>query len=131
MRSARDRRRSLHGPDEIEQPPSRAPDAVRIRPDPAAGAAGRRLLRKGRLLTRKRVALLAIVLVGISYATMIQSFSWNQASHYDLIRSLNNDGTTIDAYQSKTRATRSSTRATTTRRGRRVWRCSHSRSTTR
>ena len=57
---------------------------------------------KGRLLTPKRVALLAIVLVGISYATMIQSFSWNQASHYDLIRSLNNDGTTIDAYQENT-----------------------------
>ena len=33
---------------------------------------------------------------------MIQSFSWNQTSHYDLIRSLNNDGTTIDAYQENT-----------------------------
>jgi hypothetical protein len=57
---------------------------------------------KGPVLTSKRVALLAIVLVGIAYATMIQSFSWNQASHYDLIRSLNNDGTTIDAYQENT-----------------------------
>ena len=46
--------------------------------------------------------MLAIVLVGIAYATMIQSFSWNQASHYDLIRALNNDGTTIDAYQENT-----------------------------
>ena len=27
---------------------------------------------------------------------MIQSFSWNQTSHYDLIRSLNDDRTTID-----------------------------------
>ena len=59
-------------------------------------------MRKGRLLTPKRVAMLAIVLVGIAYATMIQSFSWNQASHYDLIRALNNDGTTIDAYQENT-----------------------------
>ena len=44
----------------------------------------------------------AIVLVGLSYATMIQSFSWNQTSHYDLIRSLNEDRTTIDAYQENT-----------------------------
>ena len=33
---------------------------------------------------------------------MIQSFSWNQTSHYDLIRSLDKDGTTIDAYQQNT-----------------------------
>jgi hypothetical protein len=58
------------------------------------------------MLTKRRLALAAILLVGLSYATMIQSFSWNQTSHYDLIRSLNNDGTTIDAYQ-RTRATRS------------------------
>jgi hypothetical protein len=47
-------------------------------------------------------ALLAVLLVGVAYATIIQSFSWNQASHFDLIRSLNNDGTTIDTYQSNT-----------------------------
>jgi hypothetical protein len=51
---------------------------------------------------RRRLALAAIVLVGLAYATMIQNFSWNQASHYDLVRSLNNDGTTIDAYQENT-----------------------------
>jgi len=49
-----------------------------------------------------RLTLLAIVLVGLAYATMIQSFSWNQASHYDLIRALDSDGTTIDAYQANT-----------------------------
>jgi hypothetical protein len=49
-----------------------------------------------------RLALAAILLVGLSYATMIQSFSWNQTSHYDLIRSLNHDGTTIDAYAANT-----------------------------
>jgi hypothetical protein len=49
-----------------------------------------------------RIALLAILLVGVSYATIIQSFSWNQTSHYDLIRSLNNDRTTIDAYAANT-----------------------------
>ncbi len=51
---------------------------------------------------RARLALLAILLVGVSYATMIQSFSWNQTSHYDLIRSLDKDGTTIDAFQENT-----------------------------
>ena len=39
---------------------------------------------------------------GSSYATLIQSFSWNQTSHYDLIRSLDNGGTTIDPYQENT-----------------------------
>jgi hypothetical protein len=53
-------------------------------------------------LTRKRLALAAILLVGLSYATLIQSFSWNQTSHYDLIRSLNVGRTTIDQYQVNT-----------------------------
>ena len=54
------------------------------------------------MLTKKRLALAAILLVGLSYATMIQSFSWNQTSHYDLIRSLDQDKTTIDQYQTNT-----------------------------
>ncbi len=33
---------------------------------------------------------------------MIQSFSWNQTSHYDLVRSLNEGRTTIDQYQENT-----------------------------
>ena len=53
-------------------------------------------------VTSKRLALAAIMLVGLSYATMIQSFSWNQTSHYDLIRSLNQGRTTIDSYQENT-----------------------------
>jgi hypothetical protein len=52
--------------------------------------------------TRRRFALAAILLVGLSYATIIQSFSWNQTSHYDLIRALNQDSTTIDQYQENT-----------------------------
>ncbi len=51
---------------------------------------------------KARLALIAILLVGASYATIIQSFSWNQASHYDLIRSLDKDGTTIDQFQTNT-----------------------------
>lgn len=50
----------------------------------------------------KRLAIAAIVMVGLSYATMIQSFSWNQTSHYDLVRSLNQGRTTIDQYQENT-----------------------------
>jgi hypothetical protein len=56
---------------------------------------------RGRLQS-KRFALLAILLVGVAYATMIQSFSWNQTSHYDLIRSLNVEKTNIDQFQENT-----------------------------
>jgi hypothetical protein len=51
---------------------------------------------------RNRLALVAILFVGLAYATMIQSFSWNQTSHYDLVRSLNDERTNIDAYQENT-----------------------------
>jgi hypothetical protein len=50
----------------------------------------------------RRRTVLAILLVGIAYATLIQSFSWNQTSHYDLIRALNNDSTTIDVNHANT-----------------------------
>jgi hypothetical protein len=50
----------------------------------------------------KRLALVAIVFVGLAYATMIQSFSWNQTSHYDLTRSLNVERTNIDPFQENT-----------------------------
>ncbi len=52
--------------------------------------------------TKKRYGIAAILLVGLAFATLIQSFSWNQTSHYDLIRALNNGRTTIDAYQENT-----------------------------
>jgi hypothetical protein len=82
---------SLHA----ASPPSpAAPVTGGIREQPAPAPAAR--------LRRKRLALAAILLVGLAYATMIQSFSWNQTSHYDLIRSLDSDGTTIDAYQVNT-----------------------------
>jgi hypothetical protein len=53
-------------------------------------------------MSRRRLALAAILFVGIAYATMIQSFSWNQTSHYDLVRSLNVESTNIDAFQQNT-----------------------------
>ncbi len=69
---------------------------------PAPAPAPARPARAGGALTKRRLALAAILLVGISYATIIQSFSWNQTSHYDLIRALNQDSTTIDQYQENT-----------------------------
>lgn len=55
-----------------------------------------------RRLTKRRARLASIVLVGVAYATLIQSFSWNQTSHYDLIRALHHGRTTIDVYQDNT-----------------------------
>jgi hypothetical protein len=54
------------------------------------------------MVGRKRIALIAILFVGVAYATVIQSFSWNQTSHYDLIRSLNVEKTNIDQYKDNT-----------------------------
>src|SRR5208283_2369273 len=68
---------------------------------PATDPHPARPARRARLGNR-RAAVLALVLVGLAYGTVIQSFSWNQTSHYDLIRALNNDGTRIDAYQANT-----------------------------
>jgi hypothetical protein len=67
-----------------------APTAERSNPRARRGHAG--------ILTKKRLALAAILLVGLANVTMIQSFSWNQTSHYDLTRALNNDRTAIDQY---------------------------------
>jgi hypothetical protein len=44
----------------------------------------------------------AVLLVGLSYATLIEDFSWNQTSHYDLLRALYHERTTIDPYESNT-----------------------------
>ncbi|HEV7162968.1 MAG TPA: hypothetical protein VGN25_06920 [Solirubrobacteraceae bacterium] len=70
-------------------------------PAPEEPPTRRRAPRRGPLISKRRTVL-AVLLVGIAYATVIQSFSWNQTSHYDLIRSLNNDGTTIDANAANT-----------------------------
>jgi hypothetical protein len=69
---------------------------------PTGAARAQRGASAAQVLTKRNLALAAILLVGISYATMIQSFSWNQTSHYDLIRSLDQDHTTIDQYQENT-----------------------------
>jgi hypothetical protein len=43
-----------------------------------------------------------VLLVGLSYATLIQNFSWNQTSHYDLLQALYHEQTTIDPYERDT-----------------------------
>jgi hypothetical protein len=53
-------------------------------------------------MSRARLALVAILLVGLASATVIQSFSWNQTSHYDLTRAIYHGETTIDKYQTNT-----------------------------
>jgi hypothetical protein len=50
----------------------------------------------------RRRALLALACVGLAYATVIQSFSWNQTSHYALIRSLAHGTARIDRYANQT-----------------------------
>src|SRR5580700_6899238 len=86
--------------------PRRHSPPVSAAPDRSVSADGAPAAPRGRgarsRLTRKRLALAAILLVGLSYATLIQSFSWNQTSHYDLIRSLNVERTEIDQYQVNT-----------------------------
>jgi hypothetical protein len=51
---------------------------------------------------KRRLALAAILLVGLSYATVIQNFSWNQTSHFDLLQALYHEQTTIDPYAKNT-----------------------------
>ncbi len=55
---------------------------------------------------RRRTALWAVLLVGLAFATVIQNWSDNQSSHYDLIRALDAGRTTIDAgpYHTKDKA---------------------------
>ncbi len=37
--------------------------------------------------------------MGLSYATLIEDYSWNQTSHYDLLQALYHEQTNIDPYQ--------------------------------
>ncbi len=43
-----------------------------------------------------------MLLVGLSYATVIQNFSWNQTSHFDLLQALYHEQTKIDPYEKNT-----------------------------
>ena len=73
-------------------------------PDPSA-APGKGSGR-GPSARRRRTALWAVLLVGLAFASVIQNWSDNQSSHYDLIRALDAGRTTIDAgpYRTKDKA---------------------------
>jgi hypothetical protein len=43
-----------------------------------------------------------VLLVGLSCATLIEDFSWNQTSHYDLLQAVYHEQTTIDPYEKDT-----------------------------
>jgi hypothetical protein len=45
---------------------------------------------------------LAVVCIGLAYASVIQSFSWNQTSHYDLIQALAHGTAVIDPWAANT-----------------------------
>jgi hypothetical protein len=70
-------------------PGARAPERTAHEParTPAGAPASRR---------KRRIALWAVLLVGLAGATMLQNWSDNQSSHYDLIRALDAGRTTID-----------------------------------
>ena len=61
---------------------------------------------RGSSVRRRRTALWAVLLVGLAFASVIQNWSDNQSSHYDLIRALDAGRTTIDAgpYRTKDKA---------------------------
>ncbi len=85
---------SYDWPTDTHQPP-----AQRQGDDGARGHSWGRP-RMGR--SQRRMALAAILLVGLASATMFQNFSWNQTSAYDLIQALSHGETTIDRYQANT-----------------------------
>jgi hypothetical protein len=74
---------------------------------PSAPSAARRAGSDGGAgVRRRRTALWAVLLVGLAFASVIQNWSDNQSSHYDLIRALDAGRTTIDAgpYRTKDKA---------------------------
>ncbi|HEX7610295.1 MAG TPA: hypothetical protein VF380_06465 [Solirubrobacteraceae bacterium] len=75
-----------------ETPEPQAPPA----PAPGVAAANRAARRRAPRRNTRRIALAAVLLVGVAFATMFQNWSDNQSSHYDLIRALDAGRTTID-----------------------------------
>src|SRR5947209_16821613 len=76
--------------------------AVSASPGQAASAHALRESRKGTRAGRRegarsrRLALAAVVLAAVASGTMLQNWSDNQSSHYDLVRALDAGRTTID-----------------------------------
>ena len=87
----------MSGPEEQADAPP--PEQAAAKPK----SARRRLIPGGK---RGRLALAAILLASLAAAVMLQNWSDNQSSHYDLIRALDAGRETIDAgpYQTKDKA---------------------------
>src|SRR5947209_6155724 len=51
---------------------------------------------------RRRLGVVALVLIALASATVVQSFSWNQTSHYALVRSIAHGTPKIDRYEAST-----------------------------
>jgi hypothetical protein len=83
--------------DPLQEPAASGP------PTRAGGRGWSRIVPSSR---RTRLALGAILLAGLASGVMIENWSDNQSSHYDLIRALDAGRTTIDAgpYQTKDKA---------------------------
>ncbi|HWW89265.1 MAG TPA: hypothetical protein VNY35_00625 [Solirubrobacteraceae bacterium] len=73
---------------------------------PDSSAAPRTGRGRGAGVRRRRTALWAVLLVGLAFASVIQNWSDNQSSHYDLIRALDAGRTNIDSgpYRTKDKA---------------------------
>jgi len=79
-----------------------ASDAATESRQGAGSGTERRWPRPSAPRAQRRMAIAAILLVGLASATMFQNFSWNQTSAYDLIQAVSNGETTIDRYQANT-----------------------------
>src|SRR5437763_12417409 len=104
MRSVPARRRCTEasgGEHAVSASPAEAANAHALGEPRKDTRAGQREVARSR-----RLALAAVVLAAVASGTMLQNWSDNQSSHYDLIRALDAGRTTIDAgpYPTKDRA---------------------------
>src|SRR5437763_4623909 len=94
MRSVPARRRCTEasgGEHAVSASPAEAANAHALGEPRKDTRAGRR-----EVAPRRRLALAAVVLAAVASATMLQNWSDNQSSHYDLVRALDAGRTTID-----------------------------------
>ncbi|HLI32261.1 MAG TPA: hypothetical protein VKU89_05925 [Solirubrobacteraceae bacterium] len=86
--------------------PAAAPSGLQVTHEASAhappAAAHRRPPTPPRSARGRRLAMLSLAFLAVGYATLFQSYSWNQTASFDLIRSLAEGHTSIDRYQSNT-----------------------------
>src|SRR5579875_1716928 len=67
-----------------------------------AGRLGAALAASAPRPTSRRTALVALGLLAVAYATLLESYSWNQTATFDLIKALSHGHLSIDPYQQNT-----------------------------